>query len=163
MENIKKPFNKNNLGGWSICDKMFEWILENIPEESTILELGSGRGTIELARYYKVISIENDKKWVGVSKKSEYIHAPLVDGWYDVSKLEKHLPKEYDLLIIDGPIGESRKHFLKHYSLFKTDIPIIIDDTNRKEDAIMAHKLNEILNKKIEEFECVDKKFLILI
>jgi hypothetical protein len=36
-----------NLDGWSIGSEMMDWILTNIKKEFTILEFGSGKGTIE--------------------------------------------------------------------------------------------------------------------
>jgi hypothetical protein len=45
-------YNKENLDGWAIPREAFEWIYENLPHGSTILELGSGNGTKELVKYY---------------------------------------------------------------------------------------------------------------
>ena len=106
-------YNEKNLDGWAIPIEAFKWILENIPKGSTILELGSGNGTKELVKYYNVISIEENEKWVNVVPESTYIYSPLKKYpfvnkhsccWYDDDKLN-NLPKEYDLLIIDGPVG----------------------------------------------------------
>ena len=71
----------SNLGGLAICQGVFSWIMSNLPEGSTILEFGSGRGTIELTKYYNVYSVEQDSKWLGLAEKAEYIHAPIKDGW----------------------------------------------------------------------------------
>ena len=75
------------------------------PKNSTILELGSGTGTIELVKHYTVYSIEHQKQWVGEASRSNYIYAPLktyggVFNWYDNHYLN-NLPKDYDLLLID--------------------------------------------------------------
>ena len=54
-----------NLDGWVIAPELYNWIRENIKDGSTILELGSGTGTIELCKHYTVYSVEHDKKWIG--------------------------------------------------------------------------------------------------
>lgn len=154
--------NYNNLNGWAIPDEMMNWILTNVPKGSTILELGSGNGTKELVKNYKVYSIEHDKNWINVVPESNYIHAPIVDNWYDVNVLKKQLPKDYDLLIIDGPIGPMRINFLKNYRLFRNDVTILVDDTNRPEDKKMGLNLSNILNKQHIEITSSDKKFMVL-
>lgn len=141
----------NNLGGWAIAPEVYNWIRKNIKNGSTILELGSGTGTSELSKYYKMHSIEHDENFVG-KYDSTYIHAPIkqYDGyrWYDVDILEEKLPIEYDLLLIDGPPGGiGRIGVVHNIDLFNTDIPIIVDDTNRKPESDLFHKLKNILGK----------------
>lgn len=161
-EKIKKEIDYTSFGGWAISKEMFEWINENLPEGSTIVELGSGNGTKELVKKYKVFSIEHDIDWVGVVPESTYIFAPLIDGWYDTSIVKNKLPKEYDLVIVDGPIRKDRINFLKNYELFKTDIPIIIDDTNRTDDKEMSIILSIKLGKELINFDGDEKNFTIL-
>jgi hypothetical protein len=152
-----------NLNGWAISTELFNWILENIPKGSTILELGSGRGTRELVKHYNVYSVEHDKKWLNLVPQSIYIHAPLVDNWYDVEILKELLPKKYDVLLIDGPPAEKRVGVIKHSNLFKTDIPIIIDDSNRKLDATVVNHFMKDENKKVVEVVSKEKKASILL
>jgi len=152
----------SSFGGWAISKELFEWIDKNIPDGSTIVELGSGTGTKELVKKYKVFSIEHDVKWVNLVSESNYIFAPLIDGWYDVSIVKNKLPKEYDLVIVDGPIRKDRINFIKNYQLFKTDIPIIIDDTNRNDDKEMAILLSDKLGKELIEIIGEEKNFVIL-
>jgi len=133
---MNSDVNYESFGGWAISKELFEWILENLPKGSTILELGSG---------------------------SNYIYAPLIDGWYDVEILKNELPKHYDLLLVDGPVGENRINIINHYEMFKQNIPIIIDDTNRENDRNMSIFLSEKLDKKITlSVGCEDKIFTIL-
>ena len=156
-------YNEQNLDGWAIPREAFEWIYNNLPHGSTILELGSGNGTKELVKRYNVYSVEDDEKWVGLEPKSNYIYAPLVNDWYDTKILFNKLPKKYDLLIIDGPIREKRVNFIKHYTKFKTDIPIIIDDTHRERDKGLCEFLSKHLNKKIINIQSTKKMCSVLI
>jgi hypothetical protein len=154
--------NLDNLGGWSISVEMFKWILNNIPLNSTILELGSGTGTIELSKFYNVYTVEHDKKWLNVSNNTNYIFAPLVNNWYDTKVLKKELPKKYDLLIIDGPIQEKRLNIMKNLNLFDFSGLVIVDDTNRERDDKMSIDLSRKFNKKINKISSEDKQFTIL-
>jgi len=164
-------YNEKNLDGWAIPIEAFKWILENIPKGSTILELGSGNGTKELVKYYNVISIEENEKWVNVVPESTYIYSPLKEYsfvnkhsccWYDDDKLN-NLPKEYDLLIIDGPVGNNRGNFIHFMDKFKKDVPYVIDDTQREGDRKMALNLAERLNKKHLEIKGWQKQMIILL
>jgi len=145
-----------NLNGWNIGENLYKWIIDNIEPNRTILELGSGTGTIELVKNYNVFSIEQNKKYVGLEPKSNYIYAPLVNyegrkKWYDVDKLQD-LPSDYDLLLIDGPIGSNRRNFIDHIHLFKhlNHTRIIIDDTNRKWDRWLVDEILKVwTNKRI--------------
>lgn len=164
-----KEKNQNNLDGWALPIEAITWIYKHFPEGSTIVELGSGTGTIELCRYYNVYSVEQNEKWLGLAK-SNYIFAPLqkysnnlpgTTGWYD-EKLFSKLPCHYDLLIIDGPSGINRINILNFIDRFKTDIPILIDDTHRVPDKKMALQLAAVLQKQYTEMEGHQKKFIIL-
>lgn len=154
--------NLDNLGGWSVSVEMFEWILNNIPLNSTILELGSGTGTIELSKFYNVYTVEHDEEWLNKSDRSHYIFAPLVDNWYDVEVLKKNLPVKYHLLIIDGPIQEKRLNIMKNLNLFDFSGLVIVDDTNRENDEKMSIELSKIYKKKLIKFTSDDKQFTIL-
>lgn len=160
---LKSIINYDSFGGWSISKELFDWILNNIPKGSTILELGSGDGTKELVKFYNVYSVEHDIEWVGLVPESTYIYAPLIDGWYDVEVLKDKLPITYDLLLIDGPIGKNRVNIIHHYEMFNKNVPIIIDDTNRENDKRMSLFLSEKFDKTITfSVDCNDKEFTIL-
>lgn len=127
---------KQKLGGWSIDQQVYDFIISNLPKGSTILELGSGYGTEVLSKNYTMYSIEHDKRFVG-KYKSTYIHAPMVEGWYDKSVLETKLEAlrgKYELILVDGPIGNesnSRIGFYENISMFDTDLLMVFTDTNR--------------------------------
>lgn len=159
---MNEEINYESFGDWAISKEMFDWIVKNFPENSVILELGSGTGTKELVKKYKVYSVEHNETWIGFEPKSNYIFSPLVDGWYDKKILKKEIPQEYDLLIIDGPPGGLRKNILKHLRLFKKDITIIVDDTNRTIDNGIALKIATKFKKQMITIESGNKRFSIL-
>jgi hypothetical protein len=73
------------------------------------------------------------------------------------------LPTEYDLLIIDGPVGNNRGNFVHLMEHFKKDVPYVIDDTNRSGDMEMAIKIAEKSNKEILKIKGWQKEMIILI
>jgi len=128
---------------------------------STIVELGSGNGTNRLVSEYTVYSIEDDEKWVGYCKGSNYIHAPLINlddseepvRWYDPAILKKSLPESYDLVLIDGPAGKKgRSGLLSNLDLFRTDVPFVIDDTLRDHECQVAREMAYLLNRPLYMF-----------
>lgn len=128
------------FGGDSIERNCFDKIRDILPRGKTILELGSGRVTGELAKHYEMISIEHDSKWLN-KYRSTYIYAPLVLDishdmwWYDTMVLERELPDHcYDLILVDGPPAISlgrkaiRMGFYHNLDLFDTRCPMVFDD-----------------------------------
>jgi len=155
--------NEKNLDNFAISKEIFTWILNNIPEGSTILEFGSGTGTIELTKHYTVYSVEQDSQWVGKAKKSNYIHAPIANGWYDANIVFNNIPKDYDLIIVDGPKGHIRRPGIdKHWDKLKTNVPIILDDTQRAPDKQHAVNVANMLNKEWKEIHGWQKNFIIV-
>ena len=65
-----------SFGGWSINEVCFDYIKDILPDGKIILEFGSGFGTEQLAKHYKMYSIENYKEWIG-KYNSTYIYAPI--------------------------------------------------------------------------------------
>ena len=159
-----------NCDTWSISENCFNYIRELLPENKIILELGSGCGTEQLSKYYKMYSIENYEGWVD-KYDSTYIHAPIKsynksdvwwdnepyiapegipgeEGWYDPDIVKENLPNKYDLILVDGPNGMfGRGGFYKHLDLFNTNVPIIFDDINREPERILMEKVSKKLNK----------------
>ncbi|MDA8680237.1 hypothetical protein N9Z48_00850 [Euryarchaeota archaeon] len=135
--------------GWSLPEKAFQWIEEHIPFGSNIVELGSGHGSSRLSENYQLWSIEHDNEWLNLSP-STYIHAEItsysVNGregqWYNTEKIRNALPPEYALLIIDGPPSTiGRSGVLAFQELFNWDCHILIDDTHRPQDKLIANEL----------------------
>ena len=125
---------------------MVDWIYTNIKEGSTVLELGSGNGTAELVKKYKVYSVEEDIHWMHKVKESNYIWAPIENGWYDISFIDK-IKKDYDVLLIDGPAHGEREGILKYINSFYNGSLIIMDDIERTKDFRCMEKLCELLHK----------------
>jgi len=146
------------MSDWSLSIHTFNWIRKNL-KQGTILELGSGAGSHRLSKHYTVYSVEHDEKWLN-KYNTNYIYAPIIDGWYDPSFLDD-LPR-YDLLIIDGPPGViGREGILKHLDKFQTDIPIILDDTNREAEKALALQISKYLNRKGETLNAGAKSFTV--
>lgn len=153
------------FGGWSISKEMFDYIRETLPENKTILELGSGWASGLLSNHYKVYSIENDPYWIN-KYNTNYIFAPLKNGWYDTKILKAFVPLiKYDLLLIDGPIGENaRSGFLENLDLFNLKVPIIVDDIHFKRVKDDMYKLAKVLKpKEVKIITCPTKAFAVLI
>jgi len=162
MPIMQNGLKLESFGDSSISKELYDYILANLPKGSTILELGSGWATDQLAKYYTLYSIEHDKKWIN-TYASNYIYAPLKNGWYDTSCIEENLPKQYDLILVDGPVGSTaRKGFLDNIFLFNTDAIIIIDDLDRPNEFEMIHILAEMLDREIEIYSGAGKKFGVL-
>jgi len=152
--------NTQNLNNWAISQEMFQWILENIKGGSTILEFGSGTGTIELTKYYTVYSVEQDIKWVGIAPDSNYIHAPIINGWYSDNAVFSNLPPAYDLIIVDGPLGTGNREGIERYwDRFNLEVPIIMDDTHRVKELSFAQHTAQLLNKTLEIIPGHQKSF----
>ncbi len=147
------------FGEWSIDKELFDFIRNILPEGKTIVEMGSGWASGELSKYYTVYSIEHDRKWLN-KYDTNYIFAPIKDRWYDVDIVENNLPKEYDLILVDGPPGHiGRGGFLSHLNIFKTDIIIIFDDVNRHNDYNLMVGVAEKLNREFTIHGSGNKKF----
>lgn len=132
---------------WAMKPILFQVICALIPENSRVLELGSGLGTAYLAERYDVFSVEHNKEYVD-KYASTYIHAYLNDRWYDIAALEQYLPRDYDLLLVDGPPGTNmRPSFLEHLDLFRLDCIIIVDDIHRDLDEQMFLELCDRLKR----------------
>lgn len=133
------------------------WIKDNIqPGRKGVLELGSGHASTKMLSEagYKMMSIEHDKKYVGMYE-SIYIHAPLGENsWYNVDTLKKYLPQlEYDVILVDGPVGvgnNSRLGFFVNVDLFDTSVPILIHDAERPAESQLAERLSNHLNRPIQ-------------
>ncbi len=143
--------------GWMLPSEVFQWIEENVPHGSQILEFGSGAGSVLLSKNYQLTSVEHDEQWLGLSS-GDYIHAQIVQnqisnkyseaGWYDFEMLQ-NLPSPVDVILIDGPPGDIGRsgilHLLRDLSTSKW---IIIDDTDRLPENTLAKKIIERLSPK---------------
>ena len=139
-------------GGYSVDRELID-LMTNLIPSGILLEFGSGRATEVFSKYYKVYSIEENSKWLN-KYNSNYIHAPIKNGWYDREVLEKELPTKYDIILIDGPTSPEslgrlniRKEFLTNIDLFNTDVVIFVDDIHREAEASLLSSLSKILGR----------------
>lgn len=140
----------------SITWEMVNHIRKLVPENGTILELGSGPATAILAKEFTVYSVEHDKEWLN-KYHDNYIYAPVVPHkavrgysdsktWYSADHLRGKLPKNYDLLLIDGPPAY-RAGIIKYRELFRKDVPWMMHDLHRANDRKIFYGLIRKLQK----------------
>jgi len=135
------------ISSWSISKELFKYVRKILPKGKTMLEMGSGWASEQFSKHYTVYSVEHNKKWVG-KYNTNYIYAPIVNRWYNPNILEKELPKEYDLILIDGPPGTiGRGGFYNNLHLFNTDVTIIFDDINRKAEYDLMVKVSKKIKR----------------
>ena len=141
---------------WTIGPLTLNWIIKNFPPPATILELGSGDGTVLLAEAgYQVWTVEDHPDWQNKHKRKDirYINVPPVrlGKWYDEQLLSIRLkPITYDILLVDGPRGsDSRVKFEENTHLFDENALWIIDDMHRDKEASMAIRLSKEFGKQL--------------
>lgn len=124
------------ITSWSIGFNLYAYIRFNLERGDTIFQLGSGSIDDLLKKDYNLISVEHDKKYL----QDHCIYAPIKNGWYDLIQVPV-----YDLLLIDGPPEKiGRAGVLNHLHLFDLSKPIIIDDTHRKTEMMIASKVAKL-------------------
>jgi len=139
-------------GGYSVDRELID-LMTDLTPSGTLLEFGSGRATEVFSKYYTVYSVEENSEWLN-KYNSNYIYAPIKNGWYDREVLEKKLPSNYDVILIDGPTSPEslgrlniRKEFLTNIDLFNTEAVIFVDDIHREAEASLLNSLSEILDR----------------
>jgi hypothetical protein len=133
------------LDDWSINVEVFSKIVEILPFGSTILEFGSGASSNILKKFYKVISVEDNKNFLNKYDGMEYIYIESDKQGYNFTKLkEKLINVNYQLLIVDGP-NDGRENINNYLEIVKENSLIIWDDTQvyEKYAIEMANKLNK--------------------
>ncbi len=150
--------------GFNCCDEIIEWIKNNIPKGSTILELGSGKGSTQyLCDDYDLYSIEHEKRWLN-KFDSTYIYAPIKDGFYNTDILKKELPEEYALILVDGPPRKidgkkvGRKGFGENLDLFNTNCVIMFDDSDRGREKKLIASVCEQLGREVVQYKGHDHR-----
>ncbi|MBI1858595.1 MAG: glycosyltransferase family 2 protein [Candidatus Melainabacteria bacterium] len=164
---LSHPFNFSDFTHMNLSPKIILWIYQNFKKGSVILELGSGKSTRELSKAFKLYSVEHNKKYLNLYN-SDYIYAPIKNGWYDVEILKNELPANYDILLVDGPPGRNifspgRIKFVDNLELFFKDVIMIFDDVNRREENKLVHKINTKLKREAVIIKDGKKKACILL
>jgi len=145
-------------GGSGMTYEAWKWIRDNIKKGSTIVEFGAGAiSTPRLAPFYNVISFEHAKPWADKVNKtltdsdnpymSTVHHAPLKNMFYDKEVIDKFIPTNPALIILDGPTysaTSSREPFVKLYGelFYPSSCPLLVDDLHRSHDLAIANILS---------------------
>ena len=139
MKTLDEVQDENYVPEYANSDELQDWIFNNLPEGSKILEFGSGTGTIKLAEQYEVTSVEDNEEWLYLAPDSTYIYAPLVNDWYDWQALEILQDETFEAIIIDGPYKTTdRVHLIDwinaYPNVFNQSRFVVIDDANDTEN-----------------------------
>jgi hypothetical protein len=133
------------LTNWRLGDHAIEFIVNNLPIGSKILEFGSGLGSMMLyARGFELLSIEEDPYYINFCH-TNYCLAKIKDEWYDIEAVKNSIKeKTFDAFIIDGPAKGKRSKILSH-DFIDFDMPkfIIVDDINREKDSTLFNTLKQ--------------------
>lgn len=142
--------NKHQWGGSGIERCLFEFIVNMITRGSNIVEFGSGFcSTPALSQISNVYSIDNNPQYIHHFKNVNYILANIQDNWYNREIVKNFLPKKYELVLVDGPVGSDyRSGILNNLDIF-VDCKYIIHDTYRDSEKILAQNIAQKLNKQI--------------
>tara|TARA_B100000700_G_C14870192_1_gene773004 strand:- start:460 stop:1056 length:597 start_codon:yes stop_codon:yes gene_type:complete len=149
MKTLDDVQDDNFNPGYAAPNSMFEWLNDNLPNGSKILEFGSGTGTIELTKTFEVTSIEDNEQWLDLAQDSTYIYAPLVNDWYDWQALEILHDKTFDGIIIDGPYETiDRIHLIDwmttYPQVFNQARFVLIDDANQLDSYEMIQLFKQL-------------------
>ncbi len=120
---------------------MFAWLTATFRPGTTLLELGSGAGSVRLGSYFRAVSVEHDSKWLedGAKRGCPVVYAPIEDGWYAkqvvVALMRAIRPA---VLLVDGPpssIGRRGVMCLAEgLGSFGVEA-VVFDDTEREHEA----------------------------
>jgi hypothetical protein len=138
---------------WMLPESAMSWIESTLPDGARILEFGSGHGTDRLARRFEVLSIEHDTAWVGRCS-TPCVHAPIEEnatslaageqGWYRLSVVLDSIPKDLDLVIVDGPPGSiGRTGLLQSLHALPKGVLMLVDDVHRDAEARLLAALTD--------------------
>lgn len=145
-----------------------DYLIDNLPKGSTLLELGSGENSSTLSSHFKVYSIEHDPEWLN-KYNTKYIHIPIAEHkhgpWYDRKIVAKVLPSHYDAVLVDGPPANiGRWPFYTYFDAcgFKHDVPYVLDDVNRASEYKLATRLSKLLKTNLNIHTAGEKYFGVL-
>ena len=146
--------------GWSYCSEQILQFENNLNKTDflEIIEFGAGDSSIKIYDYfcqkYKNIvytCYENDNRWMFKHDKIKLILYDFVEN----VNLEN---KKYDLILVDGPTGVSRKFW---YKKIKNIVKNIVEKENKRDfyDKVLVSALkimNNLFDKIKEEIDLED-------
>ena len=140
----------HSWGGSGIGKTVFRLICNMVPEGGTIVELGGGYcSTVAFSSRYNLYTVEDNNNFMNKKIDTTWIYAPKRNGWYDRKTVEAGLPREYDLLFIDGPAGAgNRNGILENLDLIPDGCKIVLHDTHRDEERWLSMELAKKLDRK---------------
>jgi len=171
---MKRKRDNKNLSLWAISKEIVDYLIDNLNENDTIIEFGSGSGSIEIEKNFNLWSIEHNKYFLYKNtlknfyapiKKYKKINPTLKTDikeyeWYNEDVVNNVMNKiKYNCLLVDGPPGcIGRDGFLYNLDNFDTNCLIIIDDVNRDEENKLLYKVSKRLSCKYTVYHCADGK-----
>lgn len=158
-----------SLGTWAAEPDFLRLVVAELSQDPVqVLELGSGASTVLMAAVRQrrggppVISIDHDpafaqRTWAtlaraGLQDEVELHVAPLrptaVEGrravWYDRDVIERVVPAQIDLLVVDGPPSTSRLARWPAVELLRArlghDSVVLLDDGRRRDETVTARR-----------------------
>lgn len=155
MENKIEFLNNHKWGGSGIERCVFEYILDKIKIGSTVIELGAGYcSTKAFSEFYNLYSIEENENYINLIDNVNYIFAKIKNNWYDREIVSNNIPKNHQLVFVDGPSGEgNRSGLLDNLDLFNQETIYIFHDTYRGPEKKLAESVAKKLNKNITFFD----------
>lgn len=156
---------------WELDHSAIDVLLQYVPAGSTVVELGSGDGSLRLAEHWTVYSVEDDKRFVGRHEHPNlhYIHAPMVPvknkhwptcwEWYDPEVLNADLPSQYDALIVDGPRGGKRRPGIAVFQRLFNARVWLLDDLHRSIEKKVAEHIAKQLKAPLRLHKTHNKVF----
>ena len=157
---------------WAVCSGIIECISLLVNDSSHILEFGSGSGSEILGNQCSIQCVEHDSRFLDLFPSISYVHAPLCEiemmtefnetKWYDFSKIENHLKRSYDVILVDGPPTEyGRSGLLWHLEKLDLSDIWIIDDVLRPRDQMIANYISlklKMIQYRFWNFSVLSKK-----
>ena len=139
------------LNSSSMSRESLSYILKILPENKSILMIGSGESSLFLSKFYDILSIEHDEEYID-RYDIEYLHVPLTSTlqntyWYDQDTMKKCLEKKYDMIVVDGPPGRVsyRSDFMSIIDYIKDleNTILVVDDAQRMDERLLVDNIKQ--------------------
>lgn len=171
---MKRKRENKNLSEWAVSEEVVDFLENNLKENCTIIEFGSGSGSIEIEKNFNLWSIEHNNLFL-YKNTLQNVYAPIKKykkinptlktdikeyKWYNEETVENVMNKiNYECILVDGPPGcIGREGFLHNLNKFNTNCLIIIDDVNRTEENKLLYDVSKKLSCKYTVYHCSDGK-----